>query len=672
MNYGKSSNIQGTAGRLRLPKFTSAEITGGFLSAIAAFLLGACRLPFSVFPLGIAFVSAATKTTLPAALGLLASSAVVPLNKAAYITSVLAVVALRITFRLFIDRENDCNSLKDRLRSDPFGEALSLRAASAAISAFMLSLYPIISGGFRYYDLFGAILSISAASLATPLFYGASAVSDAKKTRHFSLYSKGARLSVSALLCLSLSGFEIKGFQPALTLAFILTVNFCISDGLAESCLCAILCGAACGLWHIPTLVIVALTAFCVLDVSPSLAAAVSCISGSICGVLILGSEYMTSPFLSLLLGCTLFSVFKKLTANCVSAQEAEFYRDLTPPWQTDKDRSLLDKITASLQLLSPDIADMKYAVDAVSALKCESDAECERDERLAGAISRRLYELGFGKVGAVVTGKRSFRIYLCGERLAGKSERADFVRRQAEAITGFSLTRSSLYKDSHTLVFTRDNAISYHHAIAQSPKEDVCGDAARVFCDKDRNYLYALICDGMGCGAEASAISNRALSVLESLLLSGISPQSAVASLSSLLKGRCGASDELSTTVDLLRLDLYTGDGLIIKSGAAPSYVKRGNELIGLTSHTVPVGILDITDTSEMRFTAKENDVIIMASDGVSECESDSVPISGYLSSHKASLPAEMANDIIGICRQMGKKDDLSVIAIKIFPQNY
>ena len=203
------------------------------------------------------------------------------------------------------------------------------------------------------------------------------------------------------------------------------------------------------------------------------------------------------------------------------------------------------------------------------------------------------------------------------------------------------------------------------------SPREDPCGDTAEVFYDRSRNYLYALICDGMGSGKEANEISQRASSIVKPLLLGGLSPQNAVKALSMLLSQHSDR-DEISTTVDLMRIDLYTGEGIAIKCGAAPSYIKRGGEIIRLSARTLPLGILEASDLEPISFSARENDVIVLVSDGVSECENDSLPLLDYLNSKRASVPKELTDGIIELSRKNGREDDLSVIAVKIFPQNY
>lgn len=672
MNYGKSSKPFGTIKAQVFPRATLHEIIRGLLTAAVAFLLGICRLPFSVYPFGIAFVCAATGSTVPSAAGLIAAALFAPLNKSVYLLSAVFTVALRILVRLFIDPDPNCGTLRGRMGDTLFHESLPLRAACAAVSAFVLSLYPIITGGFRYYDLFGAILSIAASAAATLLFYGAfKSTANSPESFRTRLYSLSARIALSALLCLSLSRLPIRGFEPALTLAFLLTLNFCLKDGLAQSCLCAVLCGAVCGLENIPVLVIAAFTAFCVLDVSPSLAAAVACISGSVCGVMISGSTYMTSPFLSLLFGCTLFATLKKLNVRELQKDIQADNTSTLAQARLDKTAVLLDSTQSSLRSLSSEFSHLKYADELIDTLKKESADESGENGRLSQTIAGRLHELGFGKVSVSVTGKRNVCLRLCGERLAGKPERAEFIRRQAEALVGFPLTRAEISENGRSMRFLRDSVVSYHHSLSQLAKEEVCGDTAEVFFDDRRNYLYAVICDGMGSGGEANKISARSAAILKALVCAGTEPKRALAILGELLR-ESGAYGEMSTTVDLLRLDLYTGEGVVIKSGAAPSYVKRGGEMTELCAKTLPIGILDFTDAKEIKFTAKENDVIIMVSDGVAECESDSLPIAEYLNANKKALPKEIANGIIDVCRKNGKSDDLSVIAIKIFPQNY
>ena len=676
MIYGKSSKKFQSVKDYRFPKITEGEIISGLLCAATAFALGICPLPMSVYPLGIAFFCAATNSAVYAFAGLAVSAFFTKLNPLAYIASLFIALTIRILVRIFIEAPSDSQgngedtSFLLRIRENLFCEALPLRAACAAVSAFALSLFPIISGGFRYYDLFGAILSITASALGVLVFNGAFIKGNGKTA----VYSTAARLAVSVFICLSLSSLPIRGFEPELTAAFILTLSFCLSDGLLGAGLCALLCGAVCGTEDIAVLVIAAFTSYCVLDVSPSLAAAVACIAGSICGVLISGSTYMTSPFLSLLFGCTLYSTQKKLAANRGGVKDREFSKDgeMTARLRLNKAEALFEQTESTFRELSDRFPHMECAESIITSLKAENARESEENTALANALSRRLYELGFGKTEVKVMGKRDVKIILRGDRLTGKRERTELIRRQAEDIVGVLLSVPTVSDDGKVLTFCRDNAISYHYSSLQSPKEEVCGDTVKVFFDQKRNYFYALICDGMGSGSAANAVSERAASVLKSLLLGGLEPEKAVSELAIFLPEIKTAYDEVSTTVDVMRIDLYTGDGILIKSGAAPSYIKRGSDIICLDARTVPMGILNVSDAHKTEFSVKENDVIIMTSDGVSDGEGDSKPLLDYLRTHRTSSPKETAAEIAELARENQSLDDLSVIAIKIFPQNY
>ena len=87
------------------------------------------------------------------------------------------------------------------------------------------------------------------------------------------------------------------------------------------------------------------------------------------------------------------------------------------------------------------------------------------------------------------------------------------------------------------------------------------------------RDGLYILLCDGMGSGVAASRESKLAIRLLERFLKAGVDPESALKTLNSALALR-NEEEGGFTTVDLLRLDLFTGEGALYKFGAAPTYI--------------------------------------------------------------------------------------------------
>lgn len=147
---------------------------------------------------------------------------------------------------------------------------------------------------------------------------------------------------------------------------------------------------------------------------------------------------------------------------------------------------------------------------------------------------------------------------------------------------------------------------------------ETVSGDAGTYFKRHD-GKLYLLLCDGMGSGPDANRESTLAVRLLEQLLQAGVDAPRALTTLSSALALR-GEETGGFTTVDLLQLDLFTGEGELFKLGAAPTYIKKGREVQRLSGKSLPAGLAEGEPASLDRFPVRlsPGDCVLMASDGI------------------------------------------------------
>lgn len=118
---------------------------------------------------------------------------------------------------------------------------------------------------------------------------------------------------------------------------------------------------------------------------------------------------------------------------------------------------------------------------------------------------------------------------------------------------------------------------------------ETVSGDAGTYFKRGD-GTLYVLLCDGMGSGPQANRESSLALRLLEQFLQAGVETEHALVTLNSALALR-GEEAGGFTTVDLLQVDLFTGDGAVFKLGAAPTYVRKGGTVRRISGDLPPRG---------------------------------------------------------------------------------
>jgi len=144
-----------------------------------------------------------------------------------------------------------------------------------------------------------------------------------------------------------------------------------------------------------------------------------------------------------------------------------------------------------------------------------------------------------------------------------------------------------------------------------------ICGDSYKDFEIKGGNHVIALS-DGMGVGPKAAKESNTVISLLEQLLKNGFDKDMAIKTINSVLGVR--SEDETFATLDLTIIDIYSGEIEFMKIGAAPGFIKRGNQVGVIKANSHPLGILDGIEVTRQSKHFCKGDVLIMVSDGILE----------------------------------------------------
>ena len=168
-----------------------------------------------------------------------------------------------------------------------------------------------------------------------------------------------------------------------------------------------------------------------------------------------------------------------------------------------------------------------------------------------------------------------------------------------------------------------------------------------------------------MGSGAEAEETSGFVAQFLEKLLDFSVNKETVIHLVNNALRAR---GKECSATVDLFELDLLTGDATFVKSGAAPSFVKRDSSIFRIRSQTAPIGLMKSIDTEKIRVEVKGEDYIVMLSDGACECAEESPWLLELLAKPPKRNIKEYADLILTeAAKSSGSSDDISVMLIKI-----
>lgn len=193
---------------------------------------------------------------------------------------------------------------------------------------------------------------------------------------------------------------------------------------------------------------------------------------------------------------------------------------------------------------------------------------------------------------------------------------------------------------------------------------QTVSGDGGNWFRDRD-GVLWVALCDGMGSGPGANHQSRLALSLLEDFLKAGIAPEIALATLSNALALR-GESQLGFTTIDLLGMDLFSGQCRSYKLGAAPTYLRQHGRVKKLTGSSLPAGLeFGQESRPDVRsFFLSGEDIAVMVSDGVTDGEEDDW-IWQMVRDFREASPKKLASEILS--GSSGGRDDRTVLVLQL-----
>lgn len=192
----------------------------------------------------------------------------------------------------------------------------------------------------------------------------------------------------------------------------------------------------------------------------------------------------------------------------------------------------------------------------------------------------------------------------------------------------------------------------------AGKESKESCGDKGVCFSAPNANY-YVLLCDGMGTGEGAARLSSHTVHLLKRLLQRGLAPMAALKLLngSMLLRGNSAFS-----TVDLLQLDLHTGQAQLYKWGAAPSYWRDNDRMEVIGTGTLPPGVGVEFAPEQYQLSLRNGELLVMLSDGAYSHDAQSA-----VEAYRNVSARELAALLIA---QTQTDDDMSAIVITLLPR--
>ena len=196
-----------------------------------------------------------------------------------------------------------------------------------------------------------------------------------------------------------------------------------------------------------------------------------------------------------------------------------------------------------------------------------------------------------------------------------------------------------------------------------------VSGDSVLSIKLKDGKYLVA-ISDGMGSGEEARQSSNKALKMLENLLVSGFDKKTSMELINSSLINQ---NEEIFATLDVAIIDLYKGNIEFIKNGACPTYIKNSNNVQVIKANSLPVGIINHAGLQVFDRDIISGEIMLMCTDGILdsnvEYKNKELWVKYLLEDIETNNTKKIADLVLNEAIDNGygtAKDDMSVVVCK------
>jgi stage II sporulation protein E len=197
--------------------------------------------------------------------------------------------------------------------------------------------------------------------------------------------------------------------------------------------------------------------------------------------------------------------------------------------------------------------------------------------------------------------------------------------------------------------------------------QEEVSGDKGAYF-KTDDGILYVILSDGMGSGELAARYSGETVRILERFLRSGVEPETAVRMLNDLMLLK-NQDDTGCATVDLVCINLFTGQTKMFKYGAAPSYLRTGTTVRRVKGRSLAAGLgvppHDAPDRHTMDL--RPGNMAVIVSDGVTGGADDNWIVK-MIAEDNGEDPRLLAAAIVEqATSRFGSDDDMTVIVIQI-----
>jgi len=201
--------------------------------------------------------------------------------------------------------------------------------------------------------------------------------------------------------------------------------------------------------------------------------------------------------------------------------------------------------------------------------------------------------------------------------------------------------------------------------AASSSAKGEISGDTHTFLKIGASKFLMAL-CDGMGSGKNAERFAASTVSLIECFYKAGFDHGMVIRSVNRFL-GLSG--EENFAASDICVMDLESGVLDIFKISSPACYIKGAASVKEIEGNSLPLGMLDEIKPSMSSVVLNSGDMVVLVSDGVSDCFSGD-GLMAEISMASDISPKMLCSQILDAAKRRidKQRDDMSVVAFRVF----
>lgn len=258
-------------------------------------------------------------------------------------------------------------------------------------------------------------------------------------------------------------------------------------------------------------------------------------------------------------------------------------------------------------------LAEMSYSIDS-----------CEEYDSALSELAAELLKNDMGLPSLSCGVFKTYENHICCEICfaSGIKFNADMVAKKLGAATEREFESPIIHKlsDGTTRLCMCEKTkymIEYGTHQISADSTGWCGDTFDSFFDGKGNF-YMVLSDGMGTGKKAAADSVMCCSLTAGMLRSGFSADAILKMINAAMLVRSG--EESIATLDIAKINLYSGNVQFFKAGAGFSIAMRKFKMLKIEKPSLPVGILRQIRFEKIELELHDGDALVLMTDGVTQ----------------------------------------------------